>query len=350
MFNFERVPSNVKQPNFSAQYIFIRGRQLEGTYPGDAKTGIWPITAHRIGRGWGYVSEEEWPHDDSVWPPVEPPGLDQIAVRKPDFYYQRVRTIDECKSVLARLRSPVMVSLNISDKWYDAPNGRIPESAPHDLPVGSHTVVLYGYDDSRQEFSFQNSWGINWGDRGHGYIPYNVFEATWVEGWATELAAKPMDDNPEAGVAERRWGVQEHGGGILHCYEFVDSKAGKIGWTFFVERNGSVEVEELFIMPVFRKRGYAPKLAKMIEGYSHERSTSPKIWISHADTAPENILVIEKLAGRLGLSISPSPVRWASYVVSRGAQAVEFGTSETTLPRAVRPSAQRIVGVGDSMK
>src|SRR5258708_15531162 len=117
-----------------------------------------------------------------------------------------------------------MVSLNISERWYDAPSGRIPECKPDDVPAGSHVVVLHGYDDSCQEFSFQNSWGVNWGDRGHGYIPYTVFERTWVEGWVTELAAKPMDDNPKAGVAERRWGVSEHGGGILHCYEFVDSK------------------------------------------------------------------------------------------------------------------------------
>src|SRR5258708_23323962 len=107
--------TDVKQAIFSAQCGFIRGRQLEGTYPGDAKTGIWPITSNRVGRGWGHISEEEWPYDTSVWPPVEPPGLDQIATRNPDFYYQRVRTLEECKLVMARLQSLVMVSLNISD-------------------------------------------------------------------------------------------------------------------------------------------------------------------------------------------------------------------------------------------
>jgi GNAT superfamily N-acetyltransferase len=326
---------------FSPQYIFIRGRQLEGTYPGDARTGIWPITGERVARGWGNIREEDWPYDDSVWPPVEPPGLDQIATKNPDFYYQRVRTLEECKLVIARLQSPVIVSFNISEQWYHAPNGRIPECTPHDVHVGSHVVLLHGYDDSRQEFSFQNSWGVNWGDKGHGYIPYTVFEANWVEGWCRNLAAVPMAEIPKSGVVERCWGVSEHGGGVLHCYEFVDAKTGKIGWTFFVERNGSVEVEELFIMPVHRKRGYGGKLVEMIGGYAHERGSSIKIWISHADTATENMRVIEKFAGRLNLELSASPVRWASYVAIDATRAIDFGVSGTSSPSATRPSGGR---------
>lgn len=329
----------MEQPSFSAQYNFVRGRQLEGTYPGNASTGIWPITALRVDRGWGYVTEEEWPFDPSVWPPVEPPGLDQIAKKTPDFYYQRVRTLEECKSAVAILRSVVMVSLNISEKWYDAPEGRIPEIKPDDVPAGAHTVLIYGYDDSRQEFSFQNSWGVNWGDRGRGRISYKAFEATWVEGWTRELAAKPMDSNPKAGVAERCWGVSEHGGGTLHCYEFVDSKVGRIGWAFFVERNRSVEVEELFVMPTFRKRRYASKLVKMIENYARKRNASLAIWISHADTATKNLAVMKKFAIRLRLKLLPSPVRWASYVVCNPSQVKESGVHDISSPSAIRPSA-----------
>ena len=304
----------MNEPSFSAQYIFIRGRQLEGTYPGDAKTGIWPITGERVARGWGNVREEDWPYDGSVWPPVEPAGLDGIAIKKPDFYYQRARTLEECKSVIVRENMYVLVSLNISEKWFDAPNGRIPGSEPDDLEGGSHVVLLHGYNDSRQEFSFQNSWGADWGENGHGYISYSLFEAKWVEAWHTHVAAKPIQDNPKSGVVERRWGINEHGGGLLHCYEFVDSEAGKVGWTFFVERNGSVQVEELFVMPAFRKRGYATKLVKLIGDYAKQNDATLKLWVSHADV--DNILVIEKLGRRLGLRLSISPFRWASYVLS----------------------------------
>jgi GNAT superfamily N-acetyltransferase len=308
----------MNQTSFSAQYIFVRGRQLEGTFPGDAKTGIWPITGERVGRGWGYVSEKDWPFDCSVWPPVEPPGLDGISIKKPDCYYQRVRTLEECKSVLVRQDMYVLVSLNISEKWFSAPNGRIPDSTPDDVDVGSHVVLLHGYDDSRQEFSFQNSWGADWGENGHGYISYALFEAKWVEGWHRDLAANPMQDNPKSGVVERKWGIKEHRGGVLHCCEFVDSKVGKVGWTFFVERNKSVEVEELFIMPAFRNRGYATKLMKLIGDYAKQNTASLTLWVPHADV--ENILVIEKLGRSVHLGLSISPFRWASYVLSDRAE------------------------------
>jgi len=337
------VSTDVKQPIFSAQYAFIRGRQLEGTYPGDAMTGTWPITSNRVRRGWGAVPEEKWAYDTSVWPPVEPPGLDQIAVKNPDFYYQRVRTLEECKAVMERLQSLVMVSLNISDKWYDAPRGRIPESASNDVPVGSHSVLVYGFSDSRQEFAFRNSWGVNWGEKGNGSIPYTVFETCWVEGWCSGLAACPMDGNPKSGVVERRWGVHEHGGGVLHCYEFVDSDAGRVAWTFFVERNGLVEVEELFVMPAFRRKGYAAKFVEMLADYARQCGTSLMVWVSHADTAVENMMVVEKLADRLGLKLSASPARWASYVLSDAAKAAEFRASGTSSSFEVRPLAGHVV-------
>jgi len=305
----EEMKTEASQIHFSAQYIYVRSRQLEGTYPGDRWTGTWPITANRVARGWGYVREEDWPYDTSVWPPVEPPGVDDLAIKKPDFYYQRVRTLEECKSAIT-LERPVTVALGISDKWYNAALGKIPEYTASEA-TDIHTVLLHSYDDLRQEFSFQNSWGSNWGDKGHGYLPYTVLEDHWLEAWFHDLVAEPMDDNPESGIRERRWGVFEHCGGILHCYEFV-SPNGRIGWTFFVERQNGLEVEELFIMPAFRRMEYASKLIALIKDYASNRNASIKMWISHADI--DNLVVIEKLADKLGFQLSPSPEKWASYV------------------------------------
>ena len=64
---------------FSPQYAYVRGRQLEGTFPGNRWTGIWVVTVMRIGHGWGSLPEQVWAYDTSIWPPVEPAGLDAIA-------------------------------------------------------------------------------------------------------------------------------------------------------------------------------------------------------------------------------------------------------------------------------
>jgi GNAT superfamily N-acetyltransferase len=310
----------------SRMYAFVRGRQLEGTFPGDACTGVWPITVLRIGRGWGLPPEGVWPYngDALAWPPAEPPNVDAAAKPNRGGRYQRVRTLSECKTVLGLLGFPVMVSLEITDKWGSAPAGRIPARSPSDVVVGSHTVLLYGYDDSRSEFKFRNSWGRRWGTQGDGYIDYDTFETTWVEGWLEDFPESWFKDWPgnkarsedRRGVIERSWGVAEHGGGVFHCREFLDPDDERIAWAFAVERSGVMEVEEFFVWPQFRGVGYGTKLAHSIGELAVGRGCSLKIWISYPDAAPENLQILEKLVRPLGLRLGPSDVRWAPYVAT----------------------------------
>jgi hypothetical protein len=93
-------------------------------------------------------------------------------------------------------------------------------------------------------------------------------------------------------------------------------------------------------MPAFRRRGYAAKLLKMVEEYVRLHGKSLTIWISHADTAPENMRVVKKFADRRGLELSVSPFRWASYVVSSTA---EVTASDASSPHVVRPLAGHVV-------
>jgi len=89
----------------SVPYNVVRCRQLEGTYPGDPQTACWPITSLRVMRGWGYVPEEAWPNIAlQVWPPSEPPGLDQRAKENRIFRYQRIRNARECWDAVRSLR------------------------------------------------------------------------------------------------------------------------------------------------------------------------------------------------------------------------------------------------------
>jgi GNAT superfamily N-acetyltransferase len=219
----------------------------------------------------------------------------------------------------------VMVSVDITDRWYDAPNGRIPPLLPTDPSVGSHTVLLIGYDDLKAEFKFQNSWGVNWGDRGFGYIPYEVFRATWVEGWLEDFVGDEVWSKQESGVVERSWGVKEHGGGVFHCREFVGPGEERIGWAFAVERAGVIEVEELFVMPQFRGKGYGTKLIRLMGKLATDRGAPLRIWISHADNTPENLAAVENLVRQLGLRVVTSRVRWASHIASAALAASRFG-------------------------
>jgi GNAT superfamily N-acetyltransferase len=301
----------------STMYIFVRSRQLEGTFPGEPTVGTWPITALRIVRGWGAPPEEAWPYngDASAWPPIEPPCVDALAKDFRIRCYQRVRMVAECKIVLAQ-RQGVLVSLDITDKWGSAPHGRIPPLSPSDVSMGSHSVRLVGYDDRRSEFIFANSWGENWGDQGYGYIPYEVFEATWWEGWMLDFTGNQVPNELQSGVVERTWGVTEHGGGLLHCREFVNAADERIAWAFAIERGEGIEIEELFVRPQFRRNGYGGGLIRSMAKLATELSKRFRIWISYADTMPENLRAIERLSSPIGIRLQPSNVRWAPYVVT----------------------------------
>jgi len=39
--------------------------------------------------------------------------------------------------------------------------------------LGGHSIIIIGFDDNTSNYKFINSWGMNWGDNGYGYIPYD---------------------------------------------------------------------------------------------------------------------------------------------------------------------------------
>lgn len=54
----------------------------------------------------------------------------------------------------------------------------------HKVKTGAHAVILRGYDDRRNAFLIQNSWGTSWGKGGTAYLPY-----TYAQRHITEAVA-----------------------------------------------------------------------------------------------------------------------------------------------------------------
>jgi C1A family cysteine protease len=45
-----------------------------------------------------------------------------------------------------------------------------------DVPLEGHAMVAVGYDDARQAFLIQNSWGPSWGNKGYGWFGYDFWK------------------------------------------------------------------------------------------------------------------------------------------------------------------------------
>jgi len=49
--------------------------------------------------------------------------------------------------------------------------------------LGGHCYCVVGYDDTKNAFKFQNSWGPTWSTAGCGYINYNNVTSWWSEAY-----------------------------------------------------------------------------------------------------------------------------------------------------------------------
>jgi GNAT superfamily N-acetyltransferase len=210
-----------------------------------------------------------------------------------------------------------MVSLDITDKWASPPDGRIPAPSARDINLPTaHHIVLEDYDRARDEFRFRNSWGDSWGDNGYGYIPSELLEATWWEAWKG-VAGIPVK-TLQRGVFPhpRAWAFKDVDGSILHWLELVDKEDERLGWVSAVEDGKSLEIEELFVRPHYRGAGHGRNLFRTMHKMAESRRLLVRMWISFADTAPQNLKVIEKTVGPVGLNIQASGVRWAPLVAA----------------------------------
>ena len=279
--------------------------------------GVWPITAMRIFFGWGSISENEWPVErQHSWPPPdEPSGLDDLAQRRRINHYFRVRTIEECKRTLA-FSGPVLASFEITNEWFTASKGVIPRPSSNSRYIAAHSVLLVGYDDSKNQFKFINSWGPEWGDGGFGYLSYDSFEIAWDEAWFMDLTYPNFPE--EQGFSERSWGfIRATSAFEYHCVEFRDPLDSRIAWGLAIQREeGCLEVEDLFVRPTFRGRGYGKRLIRSFEKLAAELGCKIKIWISHADVDAANVAIIDRLIEPIGLNRRMSSNRWAPMVAS----------------------------------
>ena len=213
---------------FSSEYIYIRSRQLEGTFSQGREVGVWVVTTMRVAKGWGNVEKSDWPFSIKAWPPEEQPGIDELAKKRRVLDYQRIRDGDECRVAIAHGRVGPVAAFKTTNQWFSAVNGIIEEpSEKKPIIEKSHSVWITGYDDDKRLFKFMNSWGKDWGDHGFGYLSYEYFDKYMLESWTAnnfdEVRPKPFKEL-QPGLWVLDWGILDVLGGMLHGIELYQKK------------------------------------------------------------------------------------------------------------------------------
>lgn len=321
-FQLRAMLSDRDFTQFSVQYADTRSRQLEGTFPNNPTDGVWATTGQRISRGWGAVTESDWPYCGTLenWPPDEPPGLDEKAKKLRSFYYQRIRSANEIRLLLGK-GFPVCVNIEITEQWYDAPGGviRLPDS--DDAITGSHAVILEGFHITNMFFHFTNSWGPEWGNEGKGVLSFEYLDKYFIEAWAQYGHGANHDDFNVNQIADLSWGLPDelatrhNFGNCVHGREIYDGENDeRCGWTFMLQRFGYLDIEELFVKPDHRRLGYGTRLVNMIKELRDKSGLPLRFWFSFADWESRNIDPIRKFLELLELTAYWSEESWAPAV------------------------------------
>lgn len=159
--------------NLSRLFIYFNARVIEHDVAHDdgitIRDGVLALRRH------GACPETTWPYLASRVLDRPSARAFEEALRHRIDDAERVHIeVDAMRACIAA-RSPVVFGLQLFESFGGGGNhGRIPMPRPHDEKhIGGHTMVAVGYDDGDRVFIVRNSWGRDWGERGHCFLPYD---------------------------------------------------------------------------------------------------------------------------------------------------------------------------------
>jgi len=86
--------------------------------------------------------------------------------------------VNAIKSAL-QAQHPVVFGMTVDAAYQNiGSDGIVAMPSANRVGPGGHCQVLVGYDDNRQVWIVQNSWGVGWGDNGFAYVPYGYLDAS----------------------------------------------------------------------------------------------------------------------------------------------------------------------------
>lgn len=138
----------------------------------------------------GQPREDIWPYDgfrDDADISYNPPEDALDAAPYYNASMTRVSpTIQNIQSWLAR-GFAVALGIFLSRGFFEPVRGVIPMPVPEEELMDGHAVLVVGYENGAVSgdgfLILRNSWGLDWGDGGYGYLPYAYIERYGRGAW-----------------------------------------------------------------------------------------------------------------------------------------------------------------------
>ena len=184
---FDEMKQNLENNIPSRLFIYYNERDIEGNI--DRDTGASLRDGVKCINNIGYCNETQWPYDIKKF--TEKPSQEcyDYARKHKSLSYKRVQQDESHIKTILNMGFPVVFGISVYESFeYEevAKTGIVPLPEKEERMLGGHAIVLVGYDEEKHLFTFRNSWGENWGDKGYGYLPFeyvcdvNLASDFWV--------------------------------------------------------------------------------------------------------------------------------------------------------------------------
>jgi C1A family cysteine protease len=168
---FLEIKDKVQFIDFSRLYVYYNERVMDGTVNEDAGSQL--RTAAKAMAKWGVCNEKSWPYNVDKFT-IKPPAKCYTEGAKHKITsYRRLGTLDDILDCLAE-GYPVMFGFDVYSCLNEVgADGLLRMPTEDDEYEGGHAVVFVGYDMAKKLLIVRNSWGVEWGDKGYFYMPFD---------------------------------------------------------------------------------------------------------------------------------------------------------------------------------
>lgn len=171
--------------DLSRLFVYYNARLYEGGYYLNEDVGAYVRDGIKAVNKWGVCAERLWPYVVEEF--ASPPSIQSYEDAKSRIIrnYYRVYSVEDMIDAMNK-GYPVVISMNVYDSFY---NLSYPGLDVLDMPssyedlIGGHAVALVGYDLDKKMLLARNSFGLDWGDRGYFWIPFDYAVKDLMDCW-----------------------------------------------------------------------------------------------------------------------------------------------------------------------